>query len=151
MKVLPPIIRSARPEDIPFIYSSWLNSYKHGSSLGKLTRSSLFFDEYKHIIDLLLSNSRVHVICQPENENVIFGYMVSDRLHQEGRLVIHYCFIKEAFRNMGMATLLKDSFGGLGKEIYITHATKHTVNMLQSSKGNNMVYNPFLLYNKGMK
>lgn len=132
-------IRPARPEDIPFIYSSWLKSYKHGSNFGKSTRSTIFFENYREIIDEILISANIVVACLPEDANVILGYLVHDGS------VFHYCFIKQTFRRMGLASMLKSAVCATDPVVY-THET----NILKEIDTNkrNMEYNPFLLYKK---
>lgn len=126
-------VRPATPEDIPFIYSSWLKSFKHDSQLGKSMRSSVFFENYREIIDSILSRSEVMIACLAEDPFVILGYLVfSDR-------VVHYAFVKEVFRGKGILTTLTNNIPTF---LSYTHKTFS----LQEHKLTSMQYNPLLLY-----
>jgi hypothetical protein len=132
-------IRKATGQDLPFIYSTWLNSFKHSSNIGKSCRSTIFFEEYRQIIDNILAQSEVRVACHHEVPDVIFGYAVYDPE------CIHYAFTKESFRKLGIAKkLLEPVMGTITPAKFHTHET-FTIKgwPLKTS------YNPFVLYNKG--
>lgn len=130
------LIREAKHSDISFIYATWLNSY-HYDSWTKSIAKSVFFDNYKRIIDELLLNSQVKVACVPADQDIILGYMVSEPDF------IHYAFVKEAFRGFGIAkSLLIDSGFSPDDMIVITHRTKKLMDL--TGHKNNLIYNPFI-------
>ena len=110
-------IRPPQKEDIEFIYSTWTRSYRHGSAMGKsLNSDAEFYKEYNKVIDWLLSqpDTEVHVACLPDQPPVILGYAVSQKR------ILHFLFIKEAFKNLGIEeSLLKE----IGKIDVYTHKT----------------------------
>lgn len=129
-------IRPANKDDIPFIYATWLNSYYH-DSWARSVKKTIYFDNYKHVIDQLLQDSEVKVACLPENTNVILGFLV------EQLNIVHYCFVKEAFRRMGVAKSLFDH-----EKAYITHITRSFSPILRDHE-ETFTYNPFILFNQG--
>ena len=139
------IIRKAKPSDIAFVYDTFLNSVKHCSSLGKSCRSRVFFEEYKQVIDKLLTQSKTTVACLPNNEDVIVGYMISSE-----PLTVHFIFIKEIFRDLGVATsLIRDAFPDLDLRMHnltYTHRTYDGDRLIRHRQ--EFIYNPFLLYKK---
>ena len=128
-------IRHALPSDVAFVYSTWLNSYKRDSALGKSTRDTIFFNEYRFVVDYILNRPNVDVMvcCHPDEISVIFGYAV----YEPG--ILHYVFVKEAFRRLGIAKALltdaRDAF-----EI-TTHRTSSG-----DLTGHTLAHNPFLLF-----
>lgn len=132
-------IRPAKGSDIAFIYSTWLNSYRNDSSIGLSVRKSVFFDNYQLILDQLMDSSETIIACQPDEENVVYGFMTFDPK------TIHYAFVKEAFRRLGIAkSLFQYAFTENLDRISITHKTKYA--QFLCTKFN---YNPFQLYLKG--
>ena len=130
-------IRNPSPEDIPFIYATWLNSYCHDSALGKSVRNSVFHKEYKEVIDRIIQNSQALIACHTDDPNVLFGYLI----YSDG--VAHYSFVKEAFRRFGIAKeLLKESNLDIEKMI-VTHKTFYLAGMNQQFN-----FNPFGLFKK---
>ena len=134
-------IREARPDDLAFIYSTWARNYRYDSAIGRLCQNGVFFDEYNQIIDHILDqpDTRVLVAVKPDEENVIFGYIVA----QTG--VAHYCFVKEIFRREGIASALIRYSENNIKEY--THKTFLLGAFIQQFPM--LIYNPFHLYKKG--
>lgn len=91
-------IRDACGDDIPFIYATWLESYRYDSYFGKSHRNGVFFSDYRKVIDKLLNDSKVIVACVQDEPGAILGYMVFEPS------VLHYVFVKGAFRRLGVAT-----------------------------------------------
>lgn len=138
-------IRQAIPDDIDFIYGSWLNCYKHASALGKSCRSSIFFDNYKLIVDRILQDksTTVSVACLPSDEKVILGYIV-----QTGDSTLHFVYIKEAFRKFGIAsTLIVYAFPNNQNPIICSHKTFDSEKYFNKYK-EKLEFNPFVLFQK---
>jgi len=94
------VIRPAQPDDIPFIYSTWLKSYYCDSKVGTDCRKSVFFDEYKLVIDGILKDPKTRVLVTASRlaPNTIYSYVVLSGA------TIHYCYSKEDFRGFGLVT-----------------------------------------------
>ena len=127
--------------DIPFIYATWLNSYRNDSLIGLSVRKSVFFENYRSVLDHLLAkdSTKVYVACAPNDPSVIFGYIVAE---PEAN-VLHYAFTKEAFRGFGIAKVLfKHAFKTesiSAVSITASHITRSTKHLCKN-------YNPFLLF-----
>jgi hypothetical protein len=139
-------IRSAQAEDIPFLYSTWLKAMKYDSDIGLSVRKSIFFEQYRQILDNILSDSKVLLAVHPDEPNVIFGYLV----YQEPN-ILHFSFVKETFRRLGIASdLVKIAMAG--SPIYImTHQTRFLNEIADNLRHYSLTHNPFLLYNKQTK
>lgn len=138
-------LRQATSDDIPFIYATWLNSYRYDSDLGKGCRNSVFFTEYREVIDRLLNKEDVKVLvaCSTDDSTVVYGYLVYEPL------TIHYSFVKEAFRKLQIAKMLvKEGLGDRGQTV-ITHKTSQVEPILRTHQ--EFVFNPFKLFIKESK
>jgi hypothetical protein len=133
-------IRPARPLDIPFIYETWLKSYKHDSAFGKSVRSSVFFPAYGEVIDNILLSSTTIIACHPEEPDIILGYLVYSPT------ILHYVFVKEAFRGLGIARTLYET---AQVPTTLSHRTGSVQDIL--ARHSELVYNPFVLFNKENK
>lgn len=135
------VIRDAHPADIAFIYSTWLRSYRNDSLIGLSVKKSIFFETYRLVLDQILAKNttKVLVACLPEDDSVILGYLVADPTEK----VLHYIFVKDAFRRFHIAQTLYDKvFSEMGEGVVsITHSTHHVKNFIEK-----FTYNPFLLY-----
>ena len=134
-------IRPAQGDDLNFIYKSTLDSYRYDSHLGKSCKNSIFYPEYQKVLDTILgkSDTKVLVACKPDEENIIFGYLIYEPL------VLHYAFVKEAFRHYNIAkSLFTEAFGDGSVTIQVTHQTKSIGELIRDHP--QLVFNPFLLY-----
>ncbi len=127
-------LRPAQKSDEPFIYATWLKGLRFGNDWFELIDSTIYYENYKRVIDVLLSRptTKVTVSCLKEDPDVILGYCVSEPS------TVHYIHVKEAWRKLGIANDL------LPKDLkVVTHMTNQGkvifVNKLKDIK-----FNPFL-------
>ena len=132
-------IRQALGNDLAFIYSTWLNSYRADSHYRKTCTKFIFFKEYPRVVDLILGRATTIVACLPDQPNVIIGYLV----HEPG--VCHYAFTKESFRKLGvMSTLWNHAFKE--REVVTSHKTRCVEGAMEFHR---VTFNPFLLFERG--
>lgn len=137
------IIRDALPNELNFIYATWLNSYKHDSALGKSCTNTTFFAEYPSIIDKILSQpkTKISIACFPDTPNIILSYLI-----YEAPNLLHYLFTKEIYRKNGIAHhLFEDAFSFPDPSVIATHRTQQGESFLQRLK---VTYNPFKLFHR---
>jgi ribosomal protein S18 acetylase RimI-like enzyme len=132
-------IRSAIEADVPFIFNSWLKSYRGANSV-KCVGNPVYFEFQHKVIERLLQRSQVYVLCSPEDSSQVFGYVVCE--HVEDIPVLHYVYVKYAFRGMGLCSMLLNH-AKLNKQVggFYTHDTHSATKLLKNSK---FVYNPYL-------
>lgn len=136
-------IRPACGQDLNFIFDTWLNSFRYDSPLGKSCKNSVFFNEYKQVIDRILSEAEVLMAHSNGNENHILAYLV---FHPP--FVVHYAFCKEAFRRLGITkTLFVKAFGDEAAKVEFTHRTGYIAEFIRDKP--NFTHNPFHLFVKG--
>lgn len=150
--MVPATIRDAVEDDYSFIYHSWLKSYRATWDRGANTTRHIDKDVYyyyqKHIIRDLLQESHVMVAVNPDDLDQIYGYCLA-QTSERGCGVIHYIFVKQSFRRLGIATLLyaeaRRRTHTLGRDPMIaTHATG--VFHKELGEKYNVIYNPYLLF-----
>jgi DNA-binding CsgD family transcriptional regulator len=131
--------RAAMPDDLEFIYSSWLKSYGYYCT-AELCKHDTFFKEYPKVIDYILDqpNINITIACKSDDAETIFGYAVSQPE------ILHWVFVKQVFWGLGVA---RDLVGDLDQYKYYTHITQmvKTQNLYSCIE-----YNPFLLYKRGI-
>lgn len=133
------MIREPKASDLNFIYATWLNSY-HYDSWTKSISKSVFFGNYKLVIDHILSNASILVACNKDEPEVIYGYIIYEPQKA------HYVFVKEAFRAFGIARhLFEEAFKDF-EDIIVTHRTESSLPILK--KHTQLIFNPFDLYKK---
>ena len=127
-------IRSVRPEDMNFIYASWLRGLYYGDSVFSLVPKQIFMSNYHKVLDFLLksNNTEITVACLKDDPEVILGYAV---LSKNPR-TLHYVFVKKQWRSIGIAK------GLIPGDINVaTHFTKVGFSIM-NKKG--WTYNPFI-------
>lgn len=125
-------IRPGNADDKNFIYATWLRSLYYGSQMRKIEQGA-FFKAYPAVLDLLLKKpATVLVACLNEDPNVILGYAI---LEPE---VLHWVYVKEAWRKQGIAKSLIGSS--------VLNSRTHDTDMVDKIKIiKDLTYNPFLI------
>lgn len=92
-------VRELRQADEPFIFSSWLKSYrKHPSVITQ--PNNKYFKNYHTVIEFFLQTGKVLVCCSSEDENEILGWACL----KDSKPV--YVYVKQALRRLGVGSLL---------------------------------------------
>lgn len=98
------VVRTPTADDISFIFSSWLRSYRNSEEVQRMANEP-YYRLYKNFVDAALRSSRIAVACDPEDLNHLYGYVVfADR----DSMILHWIYVKHAFRRNGIARLLYD-------------------------------------------
>ena len=126
--------------DLPFIFSSWLKSFRN-SNLAKNVSNDVYYKQHHIIIEDILKTSTILLACDKANVENIYGYIVAAKL--DNVFTVHYVYVKQTYRRMGLASLLLGAFERDKHEPgYYTHDT-YMANVL--SKKYRLEYNPYLL------
>lgn len=115
MKVL---IRANKPEDIAFIFDSYLKSWRLSKFAGTVP-NHLYFETQRQLLEGLLGRGAKVSVAYPEgHEDAILGWICYEE--KEGKAVIHYVYIKDSYAGLGVADQLVESVPG-AKPGFITH------------------------------
>lgn len=138
--VLPIDILPPEDKDIPFIRDSWLKSYRDSEWVAGIP-SDIFYRSHGAIVGELLYNSIIKTARWSKDHNQIYGWIAAEKY--KDALVIHYVYVKSAFRKMGIGRTLFFSLEDIKtQDLLCTHRT-WTHKWL--SKKINIKYNPYLL------
>lgn len=142
-ELLPISVRLVRQDDIPFIMSTWLQSYRRSSEFARHIIAPVYFAFHRKVVEGILARmtTRVQVAVDPEASEVIYGYIVTEWpaletfsvFGLEPRGVVHYVYVKEAFQNMRVATRLIEASCIDPKRCYVTHLTRDKRDSAKSS------------------
>jgi len=101
--------RTAVPNDIPLIFSSWLKGIRFGNPAYEALPSKEYYAEMHALINsiLQLPETVVTVACLKDDPDTILGYSVatfeSDPLDSGSRaMTLHWVFVKRAWRHIGI-------------------------------------------------
>jgi hypothetical protein len=132
-----------KEEDKSFIFSSWLRSYRNSHFASPLC-NAVYFEHHKKIVEQLLNNAEVVILCAKNDEDHIYSFICYSHLSPK-LSTIHFIYTKYPYRKMGIAQHLYNlAVGGTsGATICITHYSAH---LKQKITDLNIIYNPYLLF-----
>lgn len=143
---MPVAIRDAQEGDVPFIFNSWLQSFRKGS-FSKFVDNKIYFSEQHKLVERLLRRSTVKMAVDPNEPATIYGYTVYETI--EGLLTVHYCYTKHTFRAMGVQRqLLKNIEHDYSTAALYSH---NTIIGARIAPRYNLVYHPYILLNYYVK
>ena len=135
-------LRPMIEDDLPFLFNSWLKSYRF-SHFGEKITTTIYFEDHHKVIDNILKNNQVVMACSPEDPSQLYGYIVVGR--EDDILVLHFIYVKHTFRNMGIGKTLLDAVGHSSDVASVY--THHTRMADKLSAKYNFVYHPYLMFN----
>lgn len=139
-KSLPIRLRAATQEDVPFIFNSWLKSYRQSLFARNIT-STVYFSEHHKVLENLLRNSTVAIACDQNDPSTVYGYICAGKI--DGVFVLHYVYVKHSFRNLGVGKTLLNAFDhDVNTAAVYTHHTRMAEKLAAKY---NLMYHPYLL------
>lgn len=112
-------IRAAGPGDRGYIIDSWLQSYRHSPFATQLPDWA-YWSDFGHVglVESIVGNVPGKVACLPDDPSFIYAWVVGDR-HW-----LHYVFVRNEFREQGLARALVDAAGMAAGPLRVTHMTQ---------------------------
>lgn len=126
-------VRNAVADDYNFIIKSFLLGLYYGDSWFSKIPKNIFMENYKKVVDALISKMNVQVACLPEDPNTIIGYSILSQDFQ----TIHWVYVKERWRKYGVGRSLVPQFPQ-----YVSHLTPLGERLLTKFKSP-PIFNPF--------
>ena len=114
-------IRPGTADDASFIFSSWLKSYRQ-SYFARTISNTIYFDQHHAVLRRLIKRCSTDIACNPEDPSQIYGYIVHESV--TGIPVVHYVYVKQTFRNMGIGKALLEKAKTFEEAGVYTHHTK---------------------------
>lgn len=132
-------IRPAIEDDIPFIFSTWLKSFRD-SFFAQNISTTIYYAEHHKVVERLLKSCSVYVACDDNDLSQLYGYICAEEI--DGIFVLHYVYVKHSFRWLGIGRQLLNAFSHDATRVAIyTHCTK-----VSRALGNkfNLVHSPYI-------
>jgi len=143
------LLRETLKEDYPFILSSFLQSFRINSATGKDISKAVYFANQERLISSFLERDNSLVLSSKEDPELIYGYILFSALRNNPNIipVIHYIYVKAAYRKMGFCDLMLKAVKEYANApdnipMAVTHQTKDSKEYLKKYK---FIYNPYLL------
>lgn len=135
-------IRNATQDDVNFIFSTWQKTYRHSVKTAGIP-SEVYYSQQHVLIEGLMKTACIIIACDPKDQSQIYGYLCYDTI--EGAPVVHFAYVKKAYRALGIAKLmLNNSTVDIKLPFFITHHTAPISRI--STEKYVLVYNPYLAY-----
>ena len=93
------------------------------------------------LIEGLMKTACIIIACDPKDQSQIYGYLCLHTI--EGAPVVHFAYVKKAYRALGIAKLMLNN-STVDKLFFITHHTAPISRI--STEKYVLVYNPYLAY-----
>lgn len=140
---LPIQVRQNIPQEVNFIYNSWIKSGYRSRALECVAKELYTLNQHD-VITHLLGRCEVLVAHELHKPESLFGYIVYEWL--DGVFVLHYAYTKQMFRGLGILSILLEEAGFYKERSagFYTHVTKAAKDVEQKV---NLIYNPYLLIN----
>jgi GNAT superfamily N-acetyltransferase len=137
-------LRDMEGQDAPFIFSSWLKSYRESPAVRSVPNQVYYKQHHALIENIFLDPNCVAIVAHPPGEpNVIAGYLVAEKYEDSGLLVVHWAYVKHSYRGQGLFRQLVEE----AKEQTLIHCFTHfTTKIRQPAKEAGFIYNPYFLY-----
>ncbi len=135
------ILRKFKETDRDFITRSILMSFMHGSKeVQKINRDS-YMQAHNGTLNKLIDNCESLIICDPEDEDLIYGFIIYE--NGEKFDVLHYIYVRKAFRkNRFAAELLSKVFKK--RNLAVSHMTDEFKPARLKKLWEKVIYDPYL-------
>jgi hypothetical protein len=119
MSQIPKLLRPPKPSDLPFIYNSWLRSYKE--SPDNPIQGEAYYSYHKMLIISILERAQISILCDPQYPDTIYGYAIYE--FTDDSIVMHWLQVRYTFKRLGFARFILDSIKDLGESKGIFNPT----------------------------
>jgi len=109
-----------REDDLPFVTDAWLRSFRESNFH---VPHDEYFATQRVVIKRLLARSRAAVACDSSDPDQVYGYAVWEGT--ASKPLLHWMFVKQVFRRMGVGTALWKALNPEGKVVSLTHKSVH--------------------------
>lgn len=138
---LPVVLRLATEADLPFIFNSWLRSYRN-SYQAKQIEANIYYAEQHKILEVLLEKYDTIIACSPEDSTQIYGFINAG--YTDNFFTLNYIYVKHTFRKMGVGKMLLNVFDHDLQYVGIyTHITGSATKL---DRKYNMIYHPYIAF-----
>ncbi len=113
-------------EDMKFVLRAWMTGFQ-GHGWSPMCKPNEYFEHQQRLISDLAQSDHVRLIvaCDVSNPQQLYGFACGEPVTATTPLVMHWVYIKQVFRRLGVARELMREFGWQpGMQIIATHWTK---------------------------
>ena len=102
------LVRPIVPDDVAFVLASWLDGYWPDCLCSLVMPKSQWWPRWHCVVENILADERTRTVvaCNPDDQTQLYGFacaMPPD--------VLHWCYVKQAFRGHGIASQMWPAAG----------------------------------------
>ena len=134
----PFLFRPYSNTDIPFLHSSWGESYYKGGGYIQHLTPQEFHATHRPIREcFFMRPTATAIVCAATSDpNTILGWIALEKPAESRGVIIHYLYVKESVREQGIATALIDAATDHEQgPVMFTHKT-HRASVIMQKKQN---------------
>lgn len=128
-------IRPYQESDKAFIMATMLRGLYYGNSWFSMIPKDIFMNNYKKVIEALITRNLVTIACLPDEPDVILGYSLVNGDFSK----LHWVYVKQDFRKMGIGKSLVPETVKV-----VTHMSEQG-KLIKDSKHLTWIFNPFAI------
>lgn len=131
----PYMFRPYTLDDIPFLHSSWGSSYYTGAKYKKLYDPDAFHGFHRPKRERVFNCEKATIIvcASKEDPTHIIGWIAVEQPKNKAGLILHYIYIKHAFKREGIGSELLKRALPL-RPILMTHLTEKAEKIIKANK-----------------
>lgn len=135
-------VRSVIEEDHPLIFSAWLKSHRYSQSVYGI-QNEIYYANHHKVVESLLASCKSIVLCSEQDLSHVYAFGIGEEV--KGIFVLHFIYVKQPYRNLGLAKLLFKHLGGKEDVAFCySHRTKKAEQY--DKKHSTGIYHPYLCY-----
>ena len=144
------IFRPYAPSDLNFLQNSWGSSFYMFSDIRHFIPPDVFHKYHRPIRENILNSAQATVIiaCAKSDPDLILGWICVEKPSNFKGLLLHFIYIKQAFRGQGIARdLMAKSIGEI-KPVIFSCLTRKAAKILHKNKEKfvDFFYEPEAIY-----
>ena len=133
------LYRVGKPEDINFILSTWLKSFRKTHD-NKRMHNDVYYPNQTKLIERTLQQAKTLIIANKLDPSHIYGYIVYEGT--PSALILHYAYIKRTYRRFNLFNNALESILSGDNEIIIGTHANDMFDLLAPKYG--LIYNMYM-------
>lgn len=139
------VLRDIRANDVARILKDWLQSYHRATEVRKIPNPVWYWWMHKIIESVMEDPTVLWMVAVPaEQPDLIAGWCCAQQF-AGGNMLVHYTYVTRSYRRLGLASRMLAAAGVAADVGLMVTATTFAGVALLKSRGNEPVWNPFLL------
>lgn len=132
------LIRDAGIKDEPFIFHSWLRSFRKSPTNAFISDPEYYKGHHK-VVEDSINSLIVKVAYHAEDTSHILGYIAYE-YSEENKAIVHWLFVKRDYRGFGIGKMLWDLATSDVDKVLYTHTNPQFEKIKEKEK---CVYDPY--------